>query len=170
VEAFIGIGTAATFAVAAALLAAFYATDDPRFDRWAEWAFVAFAGLAVALAIIVQERLGVVSGLGLFVTALGIVGVTVVGLMELLSALGRLDFDRYGWLAALGFAGWLVWIAGAACSSWPARCCRAHSVGWASPWWRPALWWWPAWPQIAASSRLSAHRGSPRWRRCSRYS
>jgi len=32
--------------------------------------------------------------------------------LELLTTLGRIDFQRYGWLGALGFAVWLAWIAG----------------------------------------------------------
>lgn len=110
--AFVALGTAGTFAAAAMLLGAFFASNDRRFDRVAEWLFVVFAGFAVALAILVHQRLGPVSQMTLFVTALGIAGAAVVGLLELLSALGRLDFQRYGWVGAVGFAGWLAWIAG----------------------------------------------------------
>ena len=110
--AFVTLGTAATFAAAAVLLATFFATKNDRFDRLAEWLFVVFAGFAIALAVLVQQRLETGSGLAILVTAIGIAGVSVVGLIELLSTLGRINFERYGGLAALGFAGWLAWIAG----------------------------------------------------------
>jgi len=108
----VGIGSAAAFALAALLLGAFFATNDRRLDRLAEWCFVVFAALAVALAVLVQQRLGPVSEVAIFVTAIGIAGVILVGLLELLSTLGRIDFQRYGISAALGFAAWLLWIAG----------------------------------------------------------
>ena len=108
----VGIGSAAAFALAALLLGAFFATSDRRLDRLAEWCFVVFAALAVALAVLVQQRLGPVSEVAIFVTAIGIAGVILVGLLELLSTLGRIDFQRYGVFGAIGFAGWLAWIAG----------------------------------------------------------
>jgi len=111
-EAVVAFGAAAAFAGAALLLSAFFATGDRRFDRVAEWAFVAFAGFAIALALVVQQRLGPETGEVVLVTSLGIAGVAVLGALELLSTLGRIDFQRYGISAALGFAAWLLWIAG----------------------------------------------------------
>lgn len=105
-------GAAAAFVAAALLLSAFFATNDRRFDRLAEWAFVAFAGFAIVLAILVRQHLGAGSAVVTLVSAVGIAGVAVVGLLELLSTLGRIDFQRYGQSAALGFAAWLLWIAG----------------------------------------------------------
>jgi len=103
-EAVVAFGAAAAFAGAALLLSAFFATGDRRFDRVAEWAFVAFAAFAIALALVVRQRLGPETGEVVLVTSLGIAGVAVLGALELLSTLGRIDFQRYGISAALGFA------------------------------------------------------------------
>ena len=64
----------ATFAAAAVLLSLFFVTSDERFDRVAEWAFVAFAVFAIALCALVQDRLGPSSGVTIVFTATSAVG------------------------------------------------------------------------------------------------
>ena len=74
--------------------------------------FVFFAGFAIARALLVHERLEPSFDLLIIVTAAGVTVVIAVGMLELLSALQRIDFQRYGVVGALGFAAWLAWIAG----------------------------------------------------------
>jgi len=101
-EAVAAFGAAAAFAGAALLLSAFFATGDRRFDRVAEWAFVAFAAFAIALALVVRQRLGPETGEVVLVTSLGIAGVAVLGVLELLSTLGHIL--SYARVMALGTA------------------------------------------------------------------
>lgn len=98
------------FAGALVLLATFFATKDQRFDRVAEWLFVAFAALAIPTMLAVAERLtsqGLTVGV---VTAVGIGGVGVLGLGELGSSLRLIDFRRIAPVMTIGFLGFLAWI------------------------------------------------------------
>src|SRR3972149_6305197 len=112
-EAVVAFGAAAAFAGAALLLSASFPPGARPSARVAEWAFVAFAAFAIALALVVRQRLGPETGEVVLVTSLGIAGVAVLGALELLSTLGRIDFRRYGISAALGLAAWLLWLPGA---------------------------------------------------------
>ena len=98
------------FGGALTLLATFFATKNERFDRVAEWLFVAFAALAIPVIVAVAGRLtsegptvGIVSGVG-------IVGVAIVGLGELGSSLKLVDFRRIAPAMTIGFLAFLAWI------------------------------------------------------------
>lgn len=101
------------FGLALLLLATFFATRNERLDRLdrlAEWSFVAFALLAIPTILAVAGRLSD-GGLAVrMVTIVGLVGVAVVGLGELGSSLGLIDFRRIAPPVSAGFLGYLVWI------------------------------------------------------------
>jgi hypothetical protein len=53
----LAIGAGLAFGAAMALLAAFFATSDERYDRIAEWSFVAFGILGVPTALQLADRI-----------------------------------------------------------------------------------------------------------------
>jgi hypothetical protein len=102
--------SAIAFAVAMGMLTAFFVTNDQRYDRVAEWAFVVFAIAAIPTMLATAAQFpngGIVVGV---VTAVGIVGVALVGLGELGTALRLVDFRRISPLVTVGFVAFLVWI------------------------------------------------------------
>jgi hypothetical protein len=103
-------GAALAFGAALGLLAAFFATGNARFDRLAEWAFVAFALLAIPTMVAVAGHLPADSLLTPLATVIGIVGALGLGLVELLVTLGIVDFRRIGAPATAAFLAVLVWI------------------------------------------------------------
>ena len=98
------------FGLALTLLTAFFATKDARFDRVAEWSFVAFAALAIPTIVTVAGRLpngGPAAQVG---TVVGVASVAVIGLGELGSTLRLIDFRRVAPLITVAFLGFLAWI------------------------------------------------------------
>lgn len=98
------------FGAALVLLASFFATKNERFDRAAEWLFVAFAVLAIPIMVTTAGRLsseGLTVGV---ITVVGIVGVAVLGLGELGTTLKLLDFRRIAPAMTIGFLAFLAWI------------------------------------------------------------
>lgn len=108
--AWTAIAAGLALALAIGLLAAFFATKNPRYDRVAEWAFVAFAVLAIATMWTAAERLAA-SGVAITaVTIIGIAGVAALGLGELGSSLRLVDFRRIAGAMALAFQAFLLWV------------------------------------------------------------
>lgn len=106
----LAIAAGIAFGAALLLLVTFFVTRDERYDRIAEWSFVAFALLAIPTMLTVAGRLpegGLIVGT---VTVVGIAGVAVLGLGELASTLRIVDFRRMAPLITLGFMAYLVWI------------------------------------------------------------
>jgi hypothetical protein len=96
------------FGAAMAMLVVFLVTDDARYDRVAEWCFVAFGVLGAPSILVLGGRLpGVV---GTIATVLGVVGAAGVGLGELATATGLADFRRIGPLVTGAFLALLAWI------------------------------------------------------------
>ncbi len=91
-------------------LATFFATKNQRFDRVAEWSFVAFALLAIPTIVTIGGRVPNGGPALPVATVVGIVGVTAVGLGELGSTLKLVDFRRIAPLVTLGFLAFLAWI------------------------------------------------------------
>ena len=103
-------GAAVAFGAALFLLAAFFATGNAWLDRLAEWAFVAFALLAVPTILAVASRLPADAIVTPVATAVGIAGDVGLGLAELLITLHLVDFRRIGAPATVAFLAILVWI------------------------------------------------------------
>jgi hypothetical protein len=98
------------FGLALVLLVTFFATKDSRFDRVAEWCFVAFGLLAVPTVLAAAERLsggGAITQAG---TALGVAGAVGIGLGELGSSLRLVDFRRIATPITVAFLAFLAWI------------------------------------------------------------
>jgi hypothetical protein len=87
-----------------------FRTKVAAYDRLAEWAFVVFAASAVPTILGLGGRLAELGLVGQAVTAAATLGVVVLGLAELGSGLGLLDFRRFGPFVALGFVAFLVWV------------------------------------------------------------
>lgn len=104
------IAAGIAFGLALVLLATFFVTKDARFDRLAEWSFVVFAVLAIPTIWAAGGRLAE-GGLVSWAAALiGIASVALIGLGELGSTLGVIDFRRIAPLVSVAFFGFLVWI------------------------------------------------------------
>lgn len=104
------IGAGLVFGGAIVLLATFFRTKDERYDRIAEWGFVLFAVLGIPAMVVTAGRLadgGTVVG---WATVLGGAGVLGLGMGELGSSLGRVDFRKIAPLMTAGFLLFLVWI------------------------------------------------------------
>jgi hypothetical protein len=106
----LAIGAGLTFGVAIVLLMTFFVTGDARYDRIAEWAFVAFALLAVPTVLDTAGRLPAEGPLAGIATVSGVVGVAALGLGELASALRLADFRRLAPAMTAGFFAFLLWI------------------------------------------------------------
>lgn len=100
------------FGLAIVMLALFFRTQDARFDRVAEWSFVAFGVTGVLTVLAVSGRIGVGGGgaLGAVATILGVAGAAVVGLVELGTTLRLVDFRRVAPLITMAFFAFLAWI------------------------------------------------------------
>jgi hypothetical protein len=98
------------FGAALILLATFFATKNERFDRVAEWLFVAFAALAIPTMVAVAGRLSSEGPAVGVVSAVGIIGVALLGLGELGSSLKLVDFRRIAGAMTIGFLAFLAWI------------------------------------------------------------
>jgi len=106
----LAIGAGLAFGAAIAFLAAFFKTKVERYDRIAEWGFVVFAVLGIPAMVATAWRLadgGPVVG---WATILGGAGVLGLGLGELGSLSGRVDFRRIAPAMTAGFLLFLVWI------------------------------------------------------------
>lgn len=111
--ALIAVGAGLLLGLALVLLATFFMTRDARFDRGAEWAFVAFAVLAIPTILTVGDR---IPGEGVVISAItwiGIAGVAVMGFGELAVTLRLVGFQRVSGLVTIGFLSFLSWIGGA---------------------------------------------------------
>ncbi len=102
--------TGVLFALALVLLAAFFATKNERFDRLAEWCFVAFGVLAIPTIVTTAGRLPNGGLLMQAATVAGLAGAVAVGLGELGSSLKIVDFRRIAPIVTLGFFAFLAWI------------------------------------------------------------
>ena len=106
----VAAGAGITFGLSLLMLALFFVRHDARFDRVAEWSFVAFALMAIPTIVSVAGLFpdtGLVIGVA---TVVAVVGVAVVGLGELGSTLSLVEFRRIGPLVTLGFLAFLGWI------------------------------------------------------------
>jgi hypothetical protein len=106
------VGTGVFFGLALGLLGAFFVTNNARFDRAAEWSFIAFGILAVPAILEVDRHLPAGPAATVF-AVLGIAGAVGLGLGELASALRVLDFRRISLAMTLAFVAFLAWIGGA---------------------------------------------------------
>jgi len=104
------IGAGLAFGAAIAFLAAFFRTKVERYDRIAEWAFVVFALLGIPAMVGTAWRLADGGSLVGWATVLGGGGVLGLGVGELGSVLGRVDFRRIAPAMTAGFLLFLVWI------------------------------------------------------------
>ena len=100
------------FGIAIGALATFFATRNDRFDRVAEWAFVAFAVAAIVTMLAVPPLLPEGGVLASAVTAVGVVGAAVIGIGELGVALRLIDFRRVSVIITAGFLAFLAWVGG----------------------------------------------------------
>jgi len=106
--------TGMTFGAALSCLALFFVTSRERFDRIAEWLFVAFAILAVPTVLAVASRLPSTGPIVPVVSAIGIVGAVGIGVGELATTLRVIDFRRLApWVtgAFLAFVAWIGLVA-----------------------------------------------------------
>jgi len=106
----LAVGTGLAFGLALVMLATFFATRNERWDRIAEWAFVAFAVMAVPTILATGTLLADAAQAGQVATAIGLVSVVVIGFGELASTLHVLDFRRIAPLITIAFLGFLAWI------------------------------------------------------------
>ncbi|HET9681535.1 MAG TPA: hypothetical protein VFP19_05800 [Candidatus Limnocylindrales bacterium] len=109
----LAIGAGVAFGTAMALLASFFVTKDERYDRAAEWSFVAFGLLGVPAAIAIADRLSGAGPASNVVAGLGIAGIAATALGELGTTLGLLDFRRVAAILSLAFVAILLWVGGA---------------------------------------------------------
>jgi hypothetical protein len=110
--ALVTAGAGIAFGLAFGFLGAFFATKNERFDRVAEWLFVAFGVLSVPAMLAIAGRLpngGIAVGA---ITAIGIVGAVGTGLGELVITLRLVDFRRVAALLTVAFVAFLVWVGG----------------------------------------------------------
>lgn len=98
--------------IAIGSLALFFATRDERFDRVAEWAFVAFAVASIVTMLAVASLLPEGSILATALTTVGVAGTAVIGLGELGVALRLVDFRRLSPMITSGFLAFLAWVGG----------------------------------------------------------
>lgn len=105
-------GAGIAFGLALGFLGAFFATKNERFDRIAEWLFVAFGMLSVPAMLAVAGRLPDAGIAATALTAIGIVGAAGTGLGELVVTLRLIDFRRVSALLTLAFVAFLVWVGG----------------------------------------------------------
>lgn len=105
----LSIGAGVILGAAILLLWRFFQTGDTRMDRLAEVGFVVFAVLAAPTILAVGERFGD-DPVRRAATIGGVAGVVVLGLGELGSLLGLLDFRRIGAIVGLAFVVFLGWI------------------------------------------------------------
>src|SRR5512147_1658965 len=75
-------------------LGAFFAMKNERFDRVAEWLFVAFGVLGVPAMLTVGGRFADVGLPATVITIVGVVGAVGTGLGELVLTLRLVDFRR----------------------------------------------------------------------------
>lgn len=108
----IATGAGAFFGLALAMLAAFFRTQDARYDRLAEWSFVAFALLGVPTIFATAGLLPAHQVAVPIFTGLGIVGVVALGVSEAGTTLGLLDFRRVAVPVTVAFVAFLAWIGG----------------------------------------------------------
>jgi hypothetical protein len=113
----VAVGAGLALATSIGMLAAFFATRNERFDRIAEWAFVALAILGVPTMLILGDRLAAGGLAAPVLTWIGIAGVVVVGAGELAATLRIVDFRKISPIVALGFLAFLVWVGGSAAVS-----------------------------------------------------
>lgn len=108
----IATGAGTFFGLALAMLAAFFRTQDVRYDRLAEWSFVAFALLGVPTILATAGLLPVHQVAVPVLTGLGVAGVVALGVGEAGTTLGILDFRRIAVPVTIAFVAFLVWIGG----------------------------------------------------------
>jgi hypothetical protein len=107
----IGAGAGGCFALALWLLAAFLVTARERFDRLAEWFFVAFGVLGTITVVAAAAALPS-SGLGAGLTLIGAAGCIGLGIAELGVTLRLVEFRRVEFAVTVAFVAVLAWIAG----------------------------------------------------------
>ena len=98
------------FGLALIFLATFFVTRNDRFDRVAEWSFVAFSLLAIPTIVTVAGRLPNGGLAAQVATVVGVASAAVIGVGELGSTLKLIDFRRVAPLLTLAFMGFLAWI------------------------------------------------------------
>jgi hypothetical protein len=108
----VAAGTGVAFGSAIALLALFFRTRNERFDRVAEWLFVAFGVLAVPTILAVSSRMAGPEPAWTVLAAVGAIGAGVLALAELASALKLIDFRRIAGLTTMATLAFFVWIGG----------------------------------------------------------
>lgn len=108
----LAIGAGLAFGTAMGFLAAFFVTNEERYDRVAEWSFVVFAILGVPTALALADRLAAAGLAGNVITGLGIAGIAVTGAGELGTTLRLVDFRRVAAILSLAFLAIVAWVGG----------------------------------------------------------
>lgn len=108
----IAIVAGISFGLALALLAAFFVTSDQRYDRVAEWCFGLFAVAMVPTMLTVADLLATLGLAGTALTIIGVLSVAIIGIGEVGSSLGLIDFRRVAMVITAAFVGFLAWIGG----------------------------------------------------------
>jgi hypothetical protein len=110
VVSWLAIGAAILFGLAVVLLAAFFRTRDERLDQIATWSFVVFAVLVIPVMLAVRDRIDPTGPVGIGLTALGVLGASVLGVAEAATGLRLVDFRRVATATTIAFVLFLVWI------------------------------------------------------------